>query len=325
MTLVLIAVICASHQLTPFLLLIAVTALTLSGRIWPSRLPLIIGVLLVLWLAYPASTYLAGHPPLANAGLPTAIEANVVDRTSGSPGHLLVVQGRIGLTLVLWVIAAIGAVRDWRRKSLDARVVILALAPLLLFPMQAYGGEMLIRISLFALPFVAMLACSVLLPVKERQPSARSAWILAPTFILLAVLTVTGRFGNAQYDVFSDDEMSAVKAVDRLAPPDSAIISAAHPTPWRSEDYLNHRYRTIEDLCPTDLSAAACGPVIFNYAKHSTGGGFLLLTRSSESSLVIQGQITPQGFDDLENWLAAQEGVQLAFGNDDARVYKVAP
>ncbi|MFF2346161.1 glycosyltransferase [Pseudarthrobacter sp. NPDC058119] len=325
-TLLLIAVICASHQLTPFLVLIAVTALTLTGRVWPARLPLITGVLLVLWLVYPASTYLSGHPPLADAGLQTAIEANVVDRTTGSAGHLLVVQIRMALTLILWALAAIGSIRDWRRGRLDVRVVLLAVTPLLLFPVQAYGGEMLIRVSLFALPFIAMQASSVLLPTTGGvRISSRNALVLVPVCVLLAVMTVTGRFGNAQYDVFADDEIAAVQAVDNLAPPGSAIISAAHPTPWRSQDYLDHRYRTIEDLCPSDLSAATCGPLVYRYAKHNPGGGYLLLMTSAESSLVLQGQTTPRSFEELENWLKSQDGVDLAFSNSDARVYRVAP
>ena len=175
-TLLLVAVICASHQLTPFMVLIAITALTLSGRVWPSRLPLIAVVLLTLWLVYPASAYLIGNPPLAEAGLSGATEANVLDRLSGTAGHVLVVQVRIVLTLVLWALAAAGAVRDWRRGRLDIRVVLLAVTPLLLFPAQLYGGEMLIRVSLFALPFVAILACSVLLPaVGGTRPHAHAA------------------------------------------------------------------------------------------------------------------------------------------------------
>ena len=174
--LLLIAVISASHQLTPFMVLIAVTALTLSGRVWPSRLPLITVVVLTLWLAYPASAYLIGNPPLAEAGLSGATEANVLDRLSGTAGHVLVVQVRIVLTLVLWALAAVGAVRDWRRGRLDIRVVLLAVTPLLLFPAQLYGGEMLIRVSLFALPFVALLACSVLLPADgSTRVSSRAA------------------------------------------------------------------------------------------------------------------------------------------------------
>lgn len=323
--LLLIAVICASHQLTPFLVLISVTALTLSGRVWPGRLPLITGILVVLWLVFPASTYLAGHPPLADAGLQTAIEANVVDRTDGSAGHVLVVQVRMGLTLLLWVLAALGTFLDWRRRRLDIRVILLAVTPLLLFPMQAYGGEMLIRISLFTLPFIAMQACSVLLPKRGGlRPSSLTSWALVPACLLLAVMTLTGRFGNAQYDVFTDSEMAAVAAVEHSAPPGAAIISAAHPTPWRTDDYLVHKYRTIEDLCPSDLSAETCGPLVYHYAKHNSEGGYVLLMRSAESSLINQGQITDQKFDELEKWLSVQDGVDLAFSNSDARIYRVA-
>ena len=326
LTLLLIVVICESHQLTPFMTIIAISALTLAGRVWPARLPLIAGVVLVLWLAYPASTYLAGHPPLADGGLQTAIEANVVDRTNGAAGHVFVVQMRIAFTLLLWALAVAGIIRDKRRGTLDIRVVLLAATPLLLFPAQSYGGEMLIRISLFALPFIALQASSILLPTERiTLPSFRTAGVLALTCVLFAGLTVTSRFGNAQYDVFAAAEMDAINTVDRIAPPGAGIISAAHPTPWRSKDYLGHRYRTIEDLCPTDLSAASCGPVIYSYARHNTAGAYLMLLRSSESSLVVQGQTTPQGFDELERWLSNQDGVNLVFSNSDARVYRVEP
>ena len=325
-TLLLVVVISASHQLTPFMVLIAVTALTLSGRVWASRLPLIIAVVLALWLAYPASAYLDGHPPLADAGLQAATQANIVDRVIGTPGHLFVVQVRMLLTAVLWVLALAGAVWDWRRKRLDIRVVLLAVTPPLLFPTQSYGGEMLIRVSLFALPFIAMQASSVLLPARAgTRPPVLAAGALALCCCLLAVMTVTGRFGNARYDVFTDNEIAAVKAVQRLAPDGSAVISAAHPTPWRNEGYVDHRYRTVEDLCKSGLSVSVCGPLVYDYARHNPAGGVVLLTRSSEASLVLQGDITEQGFDDFEQWLRNQDTVQLVYSNADARVYRLAP
>lgn len=325
-TLLLVTVIVASHQLTPFMVLIAITALTLSGRVWPSRLPLIIGVVLALWLAYPASAYLVGNPPLAEGGLVAAVQANVVDRVSGTAGHVLVVQVRVVLTLVLWALALAGAVRDWRRGRLDTRVVLLAVTPLLLFPVQLYGGEMLIRVSLFALPFIAIQACSVLLPADgSTRPSSRAAGGLVLICFLLAMMTVTGRFGNAQYDVFTDDEIAAVDAAQSLAPPGATIISAAAPTPWRSEAYLDHRYRTIDYLCESDLSTATCGPLVYGYARQHPAGAVVLLTRSSEASLVLQGNSTPGGFDELEEWLSTQPGVELAFSNADARAYRVTP
>lgn len=324
--LVLIAVICASHQLTPFMLLIALAALTLSGRVWPSRLPLIAGIVLVLWLVFPASAYLIGHPPLADAGLDAATQANVVDRVSGTPGHVLVVQVRVVLTLVLWALAAVGAVRDWRRRRLDIRAVLLAVTPVLLFPAQSYGGEMLIRVSLFALPFISVLASSALLPEGgSKHPSTPVVGGLALTCSLLAALTVTGRFGNAQYDVFTDGEVAAVAAAQHLAPPGSAIISAAHPTPWRSVGYLDNRYRTMEELCRSELRTGACGQLVYDYARHNPAGALVLFTPSAEASLVLRGYSSERSLADMERWLSSQHGVKLVYSNDDARAYRVEP
>jgi hypothetical protein len=323
-TLLLVTVICASHQLTPFMMLIAVMALCLTGRVWTGRLPLITAVILALWLVYPASAYLIGHPPLEDAGLQGAVAANVVDRVTGTPGHSLVVKVRMVLTLVLWALAAAGALRDWRRKRLDIRVVLLAVTPILLFPMQSYGGEMLIRVSLFALPFVALQASSILLPKdgSARLPF-RSMAVLVPTFLVLSLLIETSRFGNTKFDIFTGSEMAAVAEVEKMAPHGAAIISAAHPTPWRSDAYLEHRYRTMDDLCRRNLSAASCGPIFYNYGRHNPAGAYVLLMRSTEASLELQGQTTERNSAQMEDWLKSQPGVELVFSNADARIYRL--
>jgi hypothetical protein len=322
--LLLVAVICASHQLTPFMMLIAMIALCLSGRVWTSRLPLITAVILALWLVYPASAYLIGHPPLEDAGLQGAVAANVVDRVTGTPGHSLVVKVRMVLTIVLWALAAAGALRDWRAKRLDIRVVLLAVTPILLFPMQSYGGEMLIRVSLFALPFVALQASSILLPKdgSARLPF-RSMAVLVPTFLVLSLLIETSRFGNTKFDIFTGSEMAAVAEVEKMAPHGAAIISAAHPTPWRSDAYLEHRYRTMDDLCRRNLSAASCGPIFYNYGRHNPAGAYVLLMRSTEASLELQGQTTERNSAQMEDWLKSQPGVELVFSNADARIYRL--
>ena len=136
---------------------------------------------------------------------------------------------------------------------------------------------------------------------------------------------MTGRFGNAQFDVFTDSEIAAVAAVQRLAPPGSTIISASPPTPWRSEAYLEHPYRTLDYMCRSDLSTAACGPVVYDNARKNPAGAVLLLTRSSEASLVLRGASSAGGFAELEAWLSAQDGVELVFSNADARAYRVTP
>ena len=110
----------------------------------------------------------------------------------------------------------------------------------------------------------------------------------------------------------------------RPAPPGSTIISASPPTPWRSEAYLEHPYRTMDYMCRSDLSTAACGPVVYDNARKNPAGAVLLLTRSSEASLVLRGA-SSAGLAELEAWLSAQDGVELVFSNADARAYRVTP
>jgi hypothetical protein len=73
------------------------------------------------------------------------------------------------------------------------------------------------------------------------------------------------------------------------------------------------------------LSAATCGPVVYNFVRHNSQGAFLMFLRSSEASIVLQGESTTEGFAELEEWLSAQDGVRLAFSNAEARVYRMTP
>ena len=56
-----------------------------------------------------------------------------------------------------------------------------------------------------------------------------------------------------------------------------------------------------------------------------TPGAVVLFTRSAEASLVVQGASSAQDVAGFEEWLSAQSGVELAFSNGDARVYRVTP
>ena len=73
----------------------------------------------------------------------------------GSPGHLAIQGLRIALTVGLWLLAAIGVAQSWRAGRRDLRPYVLALVPFLMLPILNYGGEMLLRVTLFSLPFVA--------------------------------------------------------------------------------------------------------------------------------------------------------------------------
>ena len=245
----------ASHQLSPFMLLVAVAALVVLGRSWAPGLPVLLGLMLAIWLAYPASSYLVGHPPLRDTGLGAATSASVIGRLGGTAGARAGgprPHRRDGRHLAA---RGPGARMLWKRRSLDLRAVALALTPFVLFPAQSYGGEILLRVALFALPFMAYLASEALLGGRRRLRPVRLIAI-GVVCALLAVGSITARFGNARFDMFTPAEVQATQKLYAIVPPDATLISGAHPTPWRYRDYLQHRALTVGDLCGPRLSGA---------------------------------------------------------------------
>ena len=315
------AVIAASHQLTPFMLLMSATALVATGRCWSSRFPLLLAVMLVIWLVYPASAYLAGHPLLNGFGLDAATASNLDSRLQGSPGHLDVVHLRMVLTGVIWALALVGIVLARRSRTLDPRPLVLAVAPFVLLPTQSYGGEMLMRVTLFALPFVAFFAAGALLSAGRMFAWWRAAG-LAIVCTGLAVMMVMARFGNARFDMFTPAELEASGKMYELAPADAILITSSHPTPWRYREYEDHRSRTIEDACGPVPDPEECSLLVVAAAKRN---GILLMSRSGEAALVMQGAMTAAGFDRLEQQIRQRPGVVLMYQNTDARIYRIGP
>jgi hypothetical protein len=316
---VLLAVVSGSHQLTPFMLVMALLALTIAGRLWAPGLTVLALLAVGLWLAYPASPYLMGHPPLEDIGLGPA-SATVTERVAGSPGHVDVVRLRMVLAGLLWVAAVAGIIADRRRGRLDSRPALLMACPFALLPFQSYGGEMLIRASLFALPFTAYLAAGALL-AGRRQGRGAVAALLA--FALLSPLFLVARYGNARFDMFTDAELAAAQKLHELAPPAAAIISGAHPTPWRNQGYTEHTYRTVQDLCREGYAPDTCGQTVHNYAGRHTGGALILLNRASKASMEMQGMLSNRDFDAFEEWLGRKSTVHLVYDNPDARIYRI--
>ena len=69
------------------------------------------------------------------------------------------------LTVGIWLVAAIGAVRRWRSGRPTIALVLLAYSPGLIFFAGAYGNEGLLRVYLFSLPWSACLVASAIQPV----------------------------------------------------------------------------------------------------------------------------------------------------------------
>ncbi len=159
-----------SHQLTPFLMIAACLGLVLVRRCTPRALPVLLAVIVIGWVSYGAVAYWSGHLAtiFGNIGqLSGTLSASVSGRVRGSSIHQFADKSRIGLAAVMCLLAAGGLVRRWRGGITDRALIVLFIAPVTVVAVQNYGGEIALRVYLFALPAIAVLAACLFFPGTE--------------------------------------------------------------------------------------------------------------------------------------------------------------
>jgi hypothetical protein len=278
-----------SHQLTPYALILALVACLLARRLGRPELIVVTAVLAVGWLSLGASNFWIGHlsqifGSFGQAG--STFGSNVANRVTGSQSHLWVVRLRIVSTIGLFVLAGVGALR----RAADSRSLeLLAAAPFALLFFQSYGGEGLLRVVLFGLPFTSLLAASAILPkragvlrpVLPKIRLGRHGLILLglSLFVTLfgfAALTTVVRGGNDAYEAFSADEVAAMNFAYAHAVSGETIGAVS--------SYLPLGYRDVGDVSvfiASDQGENLTVPFLSGQLKHARPD-FIVLSRAQE-------------------------------------------
>ncbi len=321
---VLLLAMAASHQLTPFAAIPILAALLLTGRLRLRFLPVLAVMLPVGWLMFAASTYLQGHYNQLFGSFGD-IGANAFDslssRVSGSDAHLFVVYTRLAEVAVLWMLAFVGAVVGRRRGAPWLTAAVGAMASLVLIPIQPYGGELLLRIFLFSLPFTA---CLVVLPLMSDKPAGPGLLRGIALLLLggvLATTTIVTRYGNEVMESFTADEVALVNRLYETAPAGSVLIEGVRNTPWKFQHYAGYDYRALVPAVPRPDA----GPLTCDAANKiaARNGAYLIVTVSQLHAAELRGS-TPPG--DLQNFVATcgtSPGWERVFENDDGVIFHI--
>lgn len=321
---VLLVAMTASHQLTPFAVIPLLAAFLLTGRLRLRFLPVLAVVLPVGWLVFAASAYLAGHYDKLFGSFGD-IGANAFgslsSRVSGSDAHMFVVYTRLAEVAVLWILAAVGAVVGWRRGAPWLTAAVGALASLVLIPIQPYGGELLLRIFLFSLPFAVCLAVLPLMSDKPTGPGLRRGIALFLLGAVLATTTIVSRYGNEVMESFTPNEIALVNHLYETAPAGSVLIEGVRNTPWKFQHYAGYDYRALVPVAPRpDASPLTCDAANKIAAR---SGAYLIVTESQKHAAELFGA-TPAG--DLQNFVATcgnSPGWVTVFKNEDGVIFHI--
>lgn len=342
LVLLLCAALVPAHQLTPFALLLVVSALVLFRRCTLLFLPFILLTAIVVWDGYVALPYISGHAHelFGSVGdVKSAVNVNIASRVAGSPDHLVIVRVRLALTLVVWLLAGLVSLGHLRRRRRDVTLLVLAWSPLLLIPTQPYGGEMLLRVFWFSLPGVSLLLATAALPAPRlgrrtigvHRPVAvprRARALKTVRWSLLLVLTVgllltsfVARYGNERMDNFTQAEVDGTNALYRLARPNALIIAGSGSFPWRSEGYVEHKTGEVDRLwVPGDLPATA--DALGHKMRTAPFGAVLVITRSQMEAVDMLGLLPPGSLQQLAANLDKSSSFKAVYRNRDVDVWE---
>lgn len=306
------AVLAFSHQLTPFMLVIAAVVLVATGRVDRPLIPVLLAVCTAAWVGLGATAYLRSNLADLTSGLGDL--GSVVDENQSrvGPGRArqLVLMTRMVLTLAAVGLGGIGLWRQWRMRRADWALVALALAPASLALLNSYGGEVLLRVSLFSLPFLALLGAFALVTEgADGRPALRTGVAVVAVSAVLLPLFVAARYGNEAFERIDDDDIAAWDFLVDNAPTGARVIVTDFAGPWRYRSLTQFDYEVFDDEVDEQPTAAA----IDDLAASEDGPTYVVLGTASAAYREIAQGFPASWASSVEDDLVATGGYMVAF------------
>jgi len=315
-----------THPLTPFVLIAALVALTVTGVVRDRRLALYVMAVQVVWLFTGARGFSGdrGRDLLAGFGaLRSNLDASLEDASRADAAQRLVsTAGRAEVALLV-LLAAVGLWRRTRRGTWDVAAAVLIATPLVIIAANSYGGEATFRVYLFALPFLAFVAATAFAPDERAWRPITAVVALAVSGALLAA-TLFAYYGKEQWTHFTESEVRAAELVFDDAPTGSLIIEGT--------DNYPARFARVNDLVFLNLAAeprASREEVVSDPAAtiatwlddRRYPDAYLIITASQRAEARSLGLFPAGGLDRIERELLTSPLVEVLYRDDDAVVF----
>jgi hypothetical protein len=326
----LMAVVVSSHQLTPVMQITALAALSLPRRNRRVTVPVLSGavVLTALWDSTVARSYMAENIGGMLREL-ISPEANVTSGLyrlgSAAQAQVFVAWVDRALSAAVLLLAAIAFVRlRWIRRT---GLPLLVCSPFVLLAANAYGGEMIFRAYLFALPAAAFLVAALLFGQSSR-PRLR-ALVVYPLLLAMIGSLSFAYYGKEAMNEFTPEEVAATRYAVAVAPPGSQFVSLGSGVPGLDIHYDQH-YRTQQ----FNLQGAVAGgqqtrdlrTALLEVAEsNSAAPTFVILNRAALADNYLNGVLPAETIRRFREVLPRTPRFTLVYRNRDAVVYRYDP
>ncbi|HEX5504969.1 MAG TPA: hypothetical protein VFW96_20295 [Thermomicrobiales bacterium] len=322
--------IASSHQLTPFMTILAVGALVLVRRCGARGLPLLLAVITATWVSYMAVAFLNGnlHWIIESIGtLNQNADSNLIDLAQASPGQAFVAVVDRLLSAGIWGLALLGGLRRLKHGSWDLAAGLLAVAPFPMLVANSYGGEMLFRVYFFALPFAAFFAAALVYP----RPSLGTSPLTAALSVALSVLLLSGfvfaYYGKERMNYFTPNEVAAADYLYGGAPAGSLLLAGSYDYPALFERYEEFSYVTFVSMPKEQRAELLSDPVglvggLMREGHHPAA--YLIITRSQKAHVEMTGLLPAGTLERVEAALRASPQFTIVYQNPDAVIFRLA-
>ncbi|MBB5628248.1 hypothetical protein [Sphaerisporangium krabiense] len=342
----------ATHQITPFMMLGALTGLILLRRSTLSlALPVFLGLIVIAWINYQATPFWSGRINELFGGIGKIfanLQENTGDRLEGTdPQHAIVLQVRLAICGVILMFAGVGLLRRLRRGVADRSALVLLCVPVLALGLQSYGGEIGLRVYMFALPAACILGAYAFFPnlpantadarEGETVPTRRrrfrpspgttrkiSAVLAAGTALALSVAFLVARYGNEKFERVTTGEAAAMHYVYAHDRPSARLLylvpvlgEEVTPTiPWRERDIDLVEYdQALVTKDPKDLSG------VLTALRGKAANTFLIISRGQAAYLELNHGFPADWGKRFRATLDSSTSLKRVFANADAAIY----
>ncbi|OIJ67791.1 glycosyltransferase [Streptomyces mangrovisoli] len=321
------AVIITSHPLTPLMLISALVVLSLPRRNRRVVVPVLAGTaaMTVLWDATVARPYLSENLGdfLGSLLKPDAnVSSGLAALGTAAPGQVVVSWVDRGLSAAVFVLAATAFLaHPWVRRT---GLPLLVVAPLPILTANAYGGEMIFRAYLFALPAASFLIAALLFQ-RENRPRFHPA-VVYPLLLALLGGLVFGYYGKESANYFTKDEVAAGRFVAATSPPGSTIVSVTSAVPALYTRYDEKTELQLDEQDLADRRRLAKDPVrgLEGFVQHATPRqpAYIILSRAQEADVYQRGVLPDGTIERMDRALSEAPGYVPVYRNKDAVVYR---
>jgi GT2 family glycosyltransferase len=298
--------IASSHQLTPVMLVIALALLAVFRHLRPRvLLPLVATVIAVGWIFYGGLPWLQSNNSQVFSGfgaLWANSSAHIVGGGQVTPDQVIVAWGARLLSAAIGLMAMAGFLRFRRHRDKAARrswnrVALLGVAAIPMVAGNSYGGEIIFRAFLFALPFMAVAAAALFFPRPWSPRRYLAGTALAVTTVLLAGGFFLSNYGTDAMNYFTPQEVTAAQWLYRTAPAGAQVIAVNSNFPWAFVHYNRYSYTFLDGSgYSNDTLRNPVQEISFLMSPPYPKVSYLVFTRSQAAQEAISGPWSPNNF-----------------------------